>query len=1107
MKNIKIITLNDNYIIKNKDISEIITEILDHLVPDTDDKQFLNEITKNQIINATFKKNTVPRDSSDTNIIVPKFLYRKKLNQVWRYPPYIGMDFLIKKSKEPISIELKFIVGSIRFLLYMEKRMFGNNIQIRWIKNPKLDIPENFFQLKFEDDEYNLIENGYTPQKSCKPLFYQYSLNFELDLSKIGETESYEFVIPKNEIILKKIVESTKTIESILDENGKVIPNKKVDLEINEKNDRFGLIKLFSEEKRFQVIIETENDHEFPDYIRLRVKLINTQQLNFKNRIDEFKWRKYILILPTIYLTIKDVDILIPPQQYLDVLDLFLNKKSEKEGEIKNLFNINLYNGTNCIITRSVKNPKIIIGTMFGVYDTIRQMPIEGPNIEELIDNIENFYNREIFTESEIEYLNEKKRKKIIIGVLKSIEDGFKIKKLWLYQWTAIQLRLKNIIKGIKNTTIIKAPTGSGKTIVFMANAALHSILLNERSVLIFPTRILNEDMFRRLTSFIYALRKNLENDSITGGIYIGSSDPLYNSIANPEEGKPMIQYENCPNCNGTNVIAQKIGIRIIGVCEDCGHQIDYMYGSREICAYLPLITIATPDKLFYDATVSGYEMYTYRFFGGTFIRCKNCGYCYPVMGLNRKNLQCKCSINLRVDSNLLETSPIGYFVFDEVHSLYGLSGILLSIFLELIKFVQNFIKNIVSHHRSTEIIPTFETGTATISNELELLKALTRKKEEDIIIFPEDKDYYNYFEIKQNKIRYRILVLMPVAKSTRDTMSIAIMDTHMDFHENEVFKNSLKNINPDFGNTHIMTAYDFILGYLYRKRDGYTVKRAIYDQSFRIYGKRINTDFLSGDSPTSFIAKIFSKAKKNELKVLLANMVISLGIDITNLNLMIMLGLPKTTTELIQTIGRTGRGLLPGHITIHLFPTNPRDNFLYNNFHLILGDVSGYFDKAPIQSTNIYAARIIFPNILKGILSAYSYKNYVLTAPSFSYYFSNNYSLKKLLRCVFEILIPDDTPKPIKKEIIKEIINKFKFYVSEWRQLGGKGQYISEWLLSQDELLRSLREKSSQEIKINLSDAILYEMINGIQITHYDKIEFEDDYDIDESEVDIDYF
>ena len=649
-----------------------------------------------------------------------------------------------------------------------------------------------------------------------------------------------------------------------------------------------------------------------------------------------------------------------------------------------------------------------------------------------------------------------------------------KILKLLLFQNRII--KLLNDEKS--SVTIIKAPTGTGKTIVFMVNAALHSLLKEQRSVLAFPTRILNEDMFKRLTAFIYHLRKNLQNNEITGGLHIGQYDPLFRAMSDITEGQLMIQYDLCPKCKSRNQVhAKLVNSRMIGVCDNCDHHIDYMFRPTALTGeaeeYIPLMTIATPDKLFYEATVAGYELGHLRFFGGSYQRC-SCGFCIPLMNPNKESIVCnKCNKNVHLDK--IENSPIGYFVFDEIHSLYGLTGILLSVFLKTLKIMSD--KIIGNKYYKDGFISdlTFETGTATIANDVELLSKITRSS--NISVFPKDSNRSKYFKINDSKVRYRTVLILPVSRSSRTTVSNALMHTFIDLHETKELKQKINNVNKND-----ILAYDFILGYLYRKRDGYSLRKALIDMSRKNLGYEILIDFLSGDSKTVQISEILTKAINGDIKLLLANLVISLGVDIENLNNMIMLGVPRTMTEFVQTAGRTGRGVFPGHVVIHLLPSIPRDLFWYENFHSVMSDVKGYFDVKPTEQSNAFATRLLLPNIMKAIIAAQSYRGfnqYSLTAPSFTKNIGANSNRQKALEYdILNAMVESSSNKDLIREIALIIRKGIIKYIQLFRVRKGPNQYIANILKEEDEFLFSLRAKTERDVILCISDVKLYEVL-----------------------------
>jgi hypothetical protein len=1062
--------------IDSRNLIDITKELLGHLTPETDEKNLLNEITAKQIINSTYIENTLPRNSSDSNILVPQSLYECKTNQVWRYPPHMTVDFLIKKTG---AIKLKIFggFGVPRFFRYGEFKTDRAGRTIARLKSyPDIKLPENFSSISFEGKEYNLEDQEAFKAKSVTPIFYKFSFDVDLDeiLKTDNKSKTFDIKIPDKKNHVKIYDENQNENYSAISESGKL--DKDFDLNAMKRksgDDRVAFIDLISGKISILMRLSIENanlnDEEF---YRVNVQLININDYNAP-KPNDFQWRKLSVIFPYFFIKNLNSEFKIPPQQHVDSMKFNLEKNGNHD--IDEFFSF--YNQTNCVLTQSTVDKELLACTMFGVFDTIREDPIPGPEINKLVSNADNLISdMNVLTDAQKKQIKDNKNlTKLVTEILKSAKDSFAINNLYKYQWEAIQNRIQILLENKEGTTtIIKAPTGARKTVVFMVDAALHSLITNKRSVMVFPTRILNEDMFKRLTRFIYNLRKNVNDNNITGGIFIGSSDPLYKAVATPNVGEVMVQFDQCPECGKKgSIIAQENEHRIIGVCEKCDHKINYMFGSREVADYLPLMTIATPDKLFYEATVSPHEFYHLRFFGGKFSRC-NCGYCAPPFK-NDKELECK-KCHSKINMEKLESSSIGYFVFDEVHSLYGLTSILLSIFLKTLVLMDNKIKRYDYLKNGFINLPTFETGTATIANEKELLSKITRISEENVYSFPDDSKRNEYFQLNADRVRYRTLVLLPVAKSARTTVSNALLRTYSDFHLNEDLKNTLSDI---FGEK--LIDYDFILGYLFRKSDGYTLRRTLHDLAKQMLNQDLSVEFLSGDSTTGMVAKIFKQAIQGEIQIMLANLVISLGIDIANLNNIIMMGVPKSMTEQVQTAGRTGRGRVPGHVTIHLLPSNPRDMFLYENFHGMFCDVRGYYDKKPVESTNAYAAQIMLPNVLKSVLAAQSYYRYVLSAPSFKKYLGENKNrIQEFLYDLMMIMTDESTSQGIKREIYRIIKRDLDAYISKWSSLSGPDNYISDILQDEKEILTSLRARTSREVGVNMEDIELYSMIEN---------------------------
>lgn len=1049
----------------NRTIEQVLEDALIHLTPDTHDKRFLDKVTMNQLVDSTYRENMLPRNSSSTNILVPHGLYISKLNQVWRYPPFIEFSFPVRVDGHQPTIKITAIFGIPRFLTYKETRSSnGRRITVEPSQNCQINVPENFTEIELSGKKYDMRDGTAIYRRSVSPQFYK--VEEIIDLTKLVDGQiCFDEQIDANEIVLKRYDENTRNCQAINDgKHGSNDLSGQPD-NANDSNPRFAAIRLVNKDISIRLTIEATGGLGDAELV-LNVRLQNTTQYG-QPRPSEKMWRPLCLLCPSLLMKTDQLYPLIGPQQHEESR---LSALSEREHSTTI---IPSYVQVNGVLTRSTVDGTILVGTTFGVFDLLRDEPIKyGKTIDEMIVTEQTLLH---CFPSDIRQGLERNQPllKNVRIVLRSIKQGFGVSQLYLYQWKAIERRVCILLDSSTETvTIVKAPTGSGKTIVFMANAALHYLTTGERAALVFPTRILNEDMFKRLTRFIHSLRVN--DAEITGGIYIGSSDPLYQAMAFPKAGKLMIQYGTCPECGQSgSVKAKQVGLRTIGECNNCGHSLDYMFGVREVGDYLPSIVIATPDKLFHDVTAADHEDYYLRVMGGYFAQC-SCGVCVPSMG--KGEVQCRrCGTSFKVERP--QSRPLSYFVFDEVHSLYGMTGTLLSIFLDSLRLALDKIRNLESPTIGYGTIFTFEAGTATIANEIELLAAITRVEKDKIFTTPANSDYEQFFKLNRERVRYRTLLLLPVATSARNSVSKAIFYEYLRIHENQQKRQELQNGILALGGTG--SEYDFCLGYVFRKRDGYNLARTINEFAYYQH-LSLRTKFLSGDSSSQVVAALFAKVQNEEMKVLIANLVMSLGIDLKNLNNMVALGVTKSMTEHVQTAGRTGRGLIPGHVTLHLLPSNPRDQFVYENFHDVFSDVAGYYDKYPIQPTNAFAAQIILPNIFKFLLASMSYRNYVLTAPSLTKYFAGNQKKKSLLYLdLLKVLTHPSAPPALRQQIARDVHFRLDRYLQKFSEFRGPGHYISVIFERDEELLTSLRTRIGKDISVIALESDIYRLMD----------------------------
>lgn len=1062
-----------------QDMRTVLIDLLNHLTPATDDQAMLNEISCFELEQATYRPGQLVTktsgEASDANTLVPRPLHEKMSYGTWRFPPMLETSFYVQPiAGDDFNLDVELIYGLASMFEYRDEKVEGGRgVVLRARSDSNLAVPPDFSKVNVNGLKCDLAEED-QPFKYFRrsgPLrFYRFFVSeAACNLPRRYEVpaEGPNYVLVK---LLDRLAKGDEKVKAITTLNlyspeGYPRPDKSA-------QPRVAAIALRLAQVELHLLIDAEY-----------VKAANAYRVTVKvsNRTDALGYPLiHALVLPHLKIKLGKANILLPKQQHVERLDYATQTPDYHRPRA--LWELVRPSQTNCVLTRSVKESQTLVCTTFGVYDFVRMKPEPGPMVTDLYQNgLDGLLAQaNVLKEEAVNAMRADARWSAVLpGVMKAVAASFGIEQMHLFQWEAIQRRLNILCSASPNqVSVINAPTGAGKTLVFFVNAALHYLFTGERAVMVFPTRILNEDMFKRLTRFVYSLRQELPDEHITGGIFIGTSDPSYEAIVYPAVGEPMVQYEDkdgsCPKCRDRGrpgeVRCQELDGRRIGVCEECGHKIDYMYTPRrvkvpypkwernvaEVCAYLPSLLIATPDKLFYEATVAAPQG-VLPLFGAPVLPCE-CGVYYSLLYSDTAKedvFQCGlCGRTLDRTEVKAIRSPLAYFVFDEVHSLYGVTATLVSYFFNLLRQM--------TQEMGCPMKGTFETGTATIANERVLVETLTRQP--DIETFPAKRDFLRYFRIQPHKVRYRTLMFMPVGIPTVRSLSNAVKYTYEALHGSGKLKTRLST-----------DAYDFLLAYIPRKKDGHIVtndvRRHMWRQPYFPQGATVR--FLSGDSRASTIARILNDILDRNVNLLTANMVVSLGLDIPRLNNMLMMGVPQSMTEMVQTAGRTGRADAPGHVTIHLLPTNPRNEFVFRSFHQVLGDVEGYYDEKPLRPVNPYAADLMLKNAVVGLLSARIARDYRNAYCDRAGAWLNRNGQEFLGQLLFTILAPDED-RAVQSEVANAIMGRFRRIAT---QLGNEDGQIWNWMSRQPDKLYSLRP-AAERIDIQVQEQSLLKLM-----------------------------
>lgn len=1029
-----------------------IQELLNSITPPSNDRPALDALTTSEVLDLTYLDGIELNSAISANALFPAYTEIEEARKGYGAASAFEVVFPVRAEGKPWKVEINLRGG--------QPSMLGIWRGMAFRKKVNLDLPDVMLNPVINGTQYELKEQqGDRLQRLAGPLA-PIQESFSVEITEPAGKESKSLVLPPSDDVYAYLDEHGNLHHQI--DNGNLVALENVP---QESNYFYLRNKRLASHYEFELSWQSQE----PGVFRLIFALRNvTTQQPSTTSSDELL---STLVLPHVQINFGNAQAIFPAQQYAEAKKQFLNLSEEerREESRRRLYQVSQ---SGCIATINPQNSSQVSLTSFGVFDIPREIAAAGPLVSEVTLSPDNLLS-EMPGHSKEARAFVSQHWSSIQAVLLAAASAFGIERFREFQWEAIAAGIELQATGRqKVTTIVRAPTSAGKTVVFMVNAAISSLCQEFRStsVLLFPTRLLNEDMFRRLILFVYHLRQRIPEIAPTGGILVGTSDPLYKIQLKPEIGEVMFHYGKCPACQASSLSAREISEpvpRIIPTCDQCGHQVDYMYNSREATNYLPDLLIATPDKLFYEATASNYESYRYPLFGAPAVRCNSCGRATADYNLQLKpeKRQCRQNKCTGVFDGDVFVKPIKYIGFDEVHSLYGETATYLSVFLATLEGLQRGLTS------DRELFVRYEAATATIANETELLQALTRRDNAkgEILAIPSSDRLRDSFTIDTSATRQRILITLPSKITTRDAFIRAVLNSYIQLRY--LTGSTLQDQLQAAGNAN---AWDFILGYVFKKQDGLDLQRALRDFFRNHFGENLKIDFLSGEAPKNQISHILQKALDGELDILLANLVVSLGIDIHGLNHMFMFGVPRGFTEFVQTAGRTGRGDHPGHVSILLVPHATRDTYLYRHFHAILTDVSGYYDVLPVQSSNLYCSEEIFGNVAKAFLSAACIKYGVWT---------NSRGINEVKQKVRSIERPIINALCNNPELINETATLVR---RKYSQLGdeitSQGKFLSELMRNpqQNWLIYSLRGRSGYTIKVSCRDQLLLELLSG---------------------------
>lgn len=565
-------------------------------------------------------------------------------------------------------------------------------------------------------------------------------------------------------------------------------------------------------------------------------------------------------------------------------------------------------------------------------------------------------------------------------GVLQALTrtNPERITKLYKFQWDAIQLFIKSLIHGDAKPFTLKAPTGSGKSLVFYVDSVLMNVLPSDvhgtSSFISFPTRALNSQQFSEMVGFFFHL--NQRGIGVSLGLYMGRDDENDREAAvkslspwNIKEGDPIGNIQRCPNCGEGPFIAKKpTERRILPVCSKCNTALSYLYLSNyETQRFCPSVVVGTPDKL---VNAISYDVYSHILIGAPAKECPKCGQYYPLCLKDQKDEVSKCQgcgTALGPETKTHTTPRL--VIFDEIHTLTGTQGNLLAHFLALIR--------VLSHRYTGFDKHWYVGGSATVEDPEHLVAELTGVSRHEV--FPKVQAVEGeYFITRNDSLRHRYVVFEPVRRTTEGSVSWLSLGIY-GYLQSESNKESRLGVElAEAGAREEDLKVQAI--YVLRKSDGRNLDNYIPALATGLRLQRTpSTKFGSGDMTEMELADLNKRVRRSELDILLVTSIYGVGVDFPNLNIIHLFGTPRSFIELSQVVGRTGRENLPGLVFLHVLPPVPRDQWVYQNFRFAVEQMQDLLEPAPINAMNRYAISVSAPNVFNALVMSRSYENHLM--------------------------------------------------------------------------------------------------------------------------------
>lgn len=602
---------------------------------------------------------------------------------------------------------------------------------------------------------------------------------------------------------------------------------------------------------------------------------------------------------------------------------------------------------------------------------------------------------------------------------------------------------------------LIWFPTGGGKTESYLALLSFTIFIRRLRDnknigttiIMRYTLRLLVQDQFSRLASLTIAMdyirkikfnNNELGSDQITLGYWVGqaASPPNIASansvvakcLRNKKSQLPFV-LDRCPWCDDdlisldpkdtmnpySSVLLKQNNGKPSCLNSDCGYSLiektplPILLWEEEILKNPPSIIIGTVDNF---AKLSWHKY-------------------------NTQNL-------FKFDNSGFKCSPPDLIIQDELHLISGPLGSLVGLYDQLLRSLCS-----VEHPVKIAV------SSATISNAGQQISRLYGNRDHQIVPPPEikwgdsffmsiNKDpnlsrkYLGVFNASQSPVVGSLNTAAALLQSSSFRSDItSAEDKAIDPYQTLVwYFNSIRELaysissrwNIESRVNYLSNTVDIFLGTKYRRKFEYANLQELTSRKSAPEIKNIKENL------TNQFKQDYKAGDKKAVDVLFATNMISVGVDIERLGLMMVNGLPKTSSEYIQASSRVGRKH-PGLVITSYNVNKSRDRSHYEYFRPMHEGLYRYVEPTSVTPFSAGARK----KGLAGIFFAYLMHVIKIDNPSGFSSDDLNQARDWVVQIV-QTVHPKEELEPLKKELdqIIEIYKDKQDEITDWGSMRG---------------------------------------------------------------------